>query len=84
MLTVFIVAGRVHPGESNSSWIMRGLLEMLTGPSPAAQALRDKYLFMVSLTLLFAFPARPSSLLAISDSQITSCSLHSCLEQKLQ
>lgn len=40
-------AGRVHPGESNSSWIMRGLLDTLTGPSPAAQALRDKYLFMV-------------------------------------
>lgn len=43
-----LVAGRVHPGESNSSWIMRGLLETLTGPSPAAQALRDKYLFMVT------------------------------------
>lgn len=42
-----VMAGRVHPGESNSSWIMRGLLEMLTGPSPAAHALRDKYLFMV-------------------------------------
>jgi len=42
-----VFAGRVHPGESNSSWIMRGLLETLTGPSPAAQALRDKYLFMV-------------------------------------
>ncbi len=26
---------------------MRGLLETLTGPSPAAHALRDKYLFMV-------------------------------------
>ena len=42
-----MMAGRVHPGESNSSWIMRGLLEMLTGPSPAAHALRDKFLFMV-------------------------------------
>ena len=42
-----MMAGRVHPGESNSSWIMRGLLELLTGPSPAAHALRDKYLFMV-------------------------------------
>ncbi|DBA97263.1 TPA: hypothetical protein ACH3X1_015010 [Trebouxia sp. C0004] len=42
-----VFAGRVHPGESNSSWIMRGLLESLTGPSPAAHALRDKYLFMV-------------------------------------
>ena len=42
-----VPAGRVHPGESNASWMMRGLLEMLTGPSAAAIALRNQYIFMV-------------------------------------
>ena len=35
---------------------MRGLLDFLTGPSPAAQALRDKYLFMVGTVLAFLRP----------------------------
>lgn len=28
-----IVCARVHPGESNSSFIMQGFLEFITGPS---------------------------------------------------
>ena len=32
---VFLSA-RIHPGESNSSWMMKGILEFLTGNSNEA------------------------------------------------
>ena len=28
-----VVTARVHPGESNASWMMKGCLDFLTGPS---------------------------------------------------
>jgi hypothetical protein len=28
-----IITGRVHPGESNSSWMMQGFIKCLMGPS---------------------------------------------------
>ena len=31
-----VVTARVHPGESNSSWMMKGLLEYITGSSQMA------------------------------------------------
>ena len=31
-----VVSARVHPGETNSSWMMKGLLEYITGSSPTA------------------------------------------------
>ncbi len=34
---VVVVSGRVHPGETNSSWIMEGLLHMLTSDTPHAK-----------------------------------------------
>ncbi|XP_076456524.1 uncharacterized protein LOC143290869 isoform X2 [Babylonia areolata] len=40
-----VVTARVHPGESQASWMMKGLLEFLTGPDPEAQELRDKFVF---------------------------------------
>ena len=40
-------AARVHPGESNASWIAKGLLDYLTGPSSEAQALRARFMFKV-------------------------------------
>jgi len=36
---VFISA-RVHPGESNSSWMMKGVIEFLISDTPEARALR--------------------------------------------
>ena len=44
---VIFVSSRVHPGESNSSWIMKGLLDFLLGPSAEAELLRHRYIFKV-------------------------------------
>jgi len=44
---VIFLSSRVHPGESNSSWIMKGLLDFLLGPSAEAEFLRSKYLFKI-------------------------------------
>ncbi len=32
-----VVTARVHPGETNSSWMMLGFLQFVTGPSPEAK-----------------------------------------------
>ena len=32
-----VVTARVHPGESNSSWMMRGLLKYITGSDSVAK-----------------------------------------------
>ena len=43
---VFISA-RVHPGESNSSWVMKGLIDFLTSQEPEARVLRDCFVFKI-------------------------------------
>lgn len=42
-----VLSARVHPGESNSSWVMRGLLFHLTSTHPNAQFLRDRFVFKI-------------------------------------
>ncbi|XP_071074114.1 cytosolic carboxypeptidase 2 isoform X5 [Dasypus novemcinctus] len=42
-----VLSARVHPGESNSSWIMKGFLEFILSNSPDAQLLRDIFVFKV-------------------------------------
>eukprot|EP00741_Cyanophora_paradoxa_P005167 tig00000863_g5009.t1 len=42
-----VVTGRVHPGESNSSWMMKGFIDYLTGPSLDAKILRDNFVFKI-------------------------------------
>ena len=42
-----VVSARVHPGESNASWMMQGLIDYLTGPSLDAKILRDNFVFKV-------------------------------------
>lgn len=41
------LSGRVHPGESNSSWVMKGTVDFLMSNKPAAQQLRECYIFKI-------------------------------------
>ncbi|KAM3843925.1 cytosolic carboxypeptidase 1 isoform 6-T7 [Vipera latastei] len=41
------LSARVHPGETNSSWVMKGTLEYLMSNAPAAQSLRESYIFKI-------------------------------------
>ncbi|XP_045433910.1 cytosolic carboxypeptidase 2 isoform X3 [Pipistrellus kuhlii] len=42
-----VLSARVHPGESNGSWIMKGFLDFILSSSPDAQLLRDIFVFKV-------------------------------------
>lgn len=42
-----VLTARVHPGETNGSWMMEGLLDFLLGDSEDAQLLRDTFVFKV-------------------------------------
>jgi len=44
---VVVVSARVHPGESNASWIAQGLIGFLLTPGPEAQALRDNFVWKI-------------------------------------
>ena len=41
------LSSRVHPGESNSSWVMKGTISYLLSNKSSAQALRDQYIFKI-------------------------------------
>ncbi|XP_046395791.1 cytosolic carboxypeptidase 2-like [Ischnura elegans] len=40
-----VVTARVHPGETPSSWMMKGFLDYLTSDSNQAKELREKFIF---------------------------------------
>jgi len=42
-----IISGRVHPGETNSSFIVEGMLDFLVGDTETAVELRNKYVFKI-------------------------------------
>lgn len=44
---VIIFTARVHPGETNSSWIMEGIIDYLTSDNEQAIELRSKYIFKI-------------------------------------
>ena len=42
-----VISARVHPGETNASLMMHGVLKFLTGNSPEAQLLRANLVFKI-------------------------------------
>ena len=42
-----IISGRVHPGESNSSYIVQGIIEFLVSNDMCAKRLRNTYVFKI-------------------------------------
>ncbi|XP_043526563.1 cytosolic carboxypeptidase 1-like isoform X4 [Frieseomelitta varia] len=44
---VIFLTSRVHPGESNASWVMDGTLEALLSSNPYVAGLRDDYVFKI-------------------------------------
>ncbi|KAJ7311108.1 hypothetical protein JRQ81_006709, partial [Phrynocephalus forsythii] len=42
-----VLVARVHPGESNSSWVMKGTIEFLLSSDPIADLLRQCFIFKV-------------------------------------
>ena len=45
-----VVTARVHPGETNSSWMMKGLVDYLTGNSADAKVTGNKLISDVMLS----------------------------------
>lgn len=44
---VAVVTARVHPGESNASWMMHGFLQFILSEAPEAQALRESCVWYI-------------------------------------
>ena len=44
-----ILTSRVHPGESNASWMMDGVIEFLVSDLENAQFLRNTFVFKIYL-----------------------------------
>ena len=42
-----ILSARVHPGESNASWMMRGAIDFLVSNDEKALYLRNKFVFKI-------------------------------------
>lgn len=41
------ITSRVHPGESSCSWVMKGMIDFLTGSSLEANILRENFIFKI-------------------------------------
>lgn len=42
-----ILTSRIHPGETNASWIMGGIIDLLVGDEDQAKFLRDTFVFKI-------------------------------------
>ena len=45
--SAIVITARVHPGESNASWICDGIIDFLTGSSEEAKKLRLSFIFKI-------------------------------------
>ena len=45
------LTSRVHPGETNASFVIEGIIKFLTGNSPEAKILRDNFMIRVLLII---------------------------------
>ena len=44
---MILITARVHPGETNGSWMMKGFLDYITSNDADANTLRDNFIFKV-------------------------------------
>ena len=44
---VIVMTGRVHPGETNASWIVHGVIKFLLSKDKVADALRKRVIFKI-------------------------------------
>lgn len=44
---VIVITGRVHPGETNASWIVHGVVKFLLSKDKVADALRKRVIFKI-------------------------------------
>lgn len=44
---IVYLTSRVHPGETNSSWVIDGVIEYLCGHSITAKKARETYVFKI-------------------------------------
>ena len=42
-----VITARIHPGESNSSYMMKGVIDFLVSDVPEAKEFRDKFVFKI-------------------------------------
>jgi murein tripeptide amidase MpaA len=42
-----VITSRVHPGETGASFMVKGIIDYLVGPSLGARILRDNFIFKV-------------------------------------
>lgn len=42
-----VISSRVHPGETSASYMMKGVIDYLTGPTLNAKILRDNFVFKI-------------------------------------